>query len=50
MEDLKSLINEVLTPIGYNMMVTPKEIDFVIEKIALLISKGINNVMHNLER
>ena len=49
MEDLKSLINEVLTPIGYNMMVTPKEIDFVIEKIALLISKGINNVMHNLE-
>ena len=47
-DDLRSLIYEVLTPIGYNMMVTPKEIDFVIEKISLLISKGINKVIHNL--
>jgi len=44
-EDLKDLIDEVLTPIGYNMMVTPKEIDFLIEKLALLISKGINQTL-----
>ncbi len=47
--DLRSLIYDVLTPIGYNMMVTPKEIDFIIEKLSLLISKGINNVLHETE-
>lgn len=48
-DDLKSFIYEVLSPIGYNMMVTPKEIDFIIEKLSLLISKGINNVIHELQ-
>ena len=27
-EEMKQLVYEVLSPIGYNMMVTPKEIDF----------------------
>ena len=48
-EDLKSLIIEVLSPIDYNMMVTPKEIDFIIDKLSLLISKSINNVLHNIK-
>lgn len=48
-EELKSFISEILTPIGYNMMVTPKEIDFIIEKLVLLISKGINNVIHEIK-
>jgi len=48
-ENLKSLISEVLTPIGYNLMVTPKEIDFVIEKLSLLIGKGINSVIHEIK-
>ena len=48
-DDLKSLISEVLTPIDYNMMVTPKEIDFIIDKLSLLISKSINNVLHNIK-
>lgn len=47
-EDLKSFISEVLTPIGYNMMVTPKEIDYIIEKLSLLIAKAINNTLHNI--
>lgn len=47
-EDLKKLISEVLMPIDYNMMVTPKEIDFIIEKLSLLISKSINKVLHNI--
>lgn len=45
-EDLKLLIYEVLSPIGYNLMVTPKEIDFVIEKLSLLIANGINKSIH----
>ena len=47
--DLKSLISEVLTPIDYNMMVTPKEIDFIIDKLSLLISKSINSVIHDIK-
>lgn len=40
------LFYEVLNPIGYNLMVTPKEIDFVIKKLASLISSSINEVVH----
>lgn len=42
----KALIFDVLTPIGYNLMVTPKEVDFQIEKLAKLLSEGINEVIH----
>lgn len=40
--EIKTLITEVLTPLGYNLLVTPKEIDFVIEKLSLLLSKALN--------
>lgn len=43
----KSLIKDVLTPIGYDLVVTPKEIDFTNQKLIELISKSINNVLHN---
>lgn len=42
----KSFISEVLNPIGYNMIVTPKDIDFTIKKISSLLSNGINNTLH----
>lgn len=45
-EELKRLIDEVLSPINYNLMVTVKEIDFLIEKLVLLISNGINKSLH----
>lgn len=45
-EEVKQLIYEVLTPIGYNLMVTTKEIDFVMEKISDIIGIGINKVLH----
>jgi spore protease len=45
-EETKSLINEVLNPIGYNMIVTPKEIDFIINKLSVVISNSINNALH----
>ncbi len=45
-EETKSLIYEILTPIGYNLMVTPKEEDFIIEKLSELIGEGINKTLH----
>ena len=45
-EEIKELINEVLTPIGYNLMVTPKEIDFMIKKLASTLSDSINRALH----
>lgn len=46
-EDLKKLIFEVLSPIDYNLMVTPKEVDFIIDKMSLLIGNSINKVLHH---
>ena len=45
-EELMKLVIEVLNPIDYNFMVTPKEIDFLIEKMALLIGKGLNKSLN----
>lgn len=44
--EIRQLIFEVLTPIGYNLMVTPKEIDFVIQKLSNVLSSGINHSLH----
>ncbi len=41
-EEVKSLIAEVLTPLGYNLMVTPKEVDLVISKLSKLVSESLN--------
>ncbi len=41
-EEIKILISEVLTPLGYNLLVTPKEIDFVISKLSKLLSLALN--------
>lgn len=47
-DEIKQLLFEVLSPIGYNMMVTPKEVDFLIEKLSSLIGNGINEALHNI--
>ena len=44
--EVKQLIYEVLSPIGYNLMVTPKEINFVVEKLSDIIGNGINRALH----
>ena len=49
-EELQILIYEVLNPIGYNLMVTPKEIDFIIENLSNIISKSINNCIHDIDK
>ena len=44
--DKKSLINEVLGSLNYNFIVTPKEIDFLIDKLSFVIAGGINSSLH----
>lgn len=46
-KELKSLLLEVLLPVNYNLMVTPKEIDYVIDKLSLLLGNAINKSLHN---
>lgn len=40
------LINEVLTNIDLNLIVTPSEIDFLIDKLSNMIACAINNSLH----
>ena len=44
--EFKQLIYEVLSPLNYNLMVTPTEIDFLIEKLSTLIGNAINKTLH----
>lgn len=45
-EKKKELIYEVLNSINYNMIVTPKEIDFLIDKLSEVIANAINRSLH----
>ncbi len=45
-DEAKQLIAEVLMPLGYNLIVTPKEIDFVIKKLSDLIAESLNKSLH----
>lgn len=45
-EEIKQLLEEVLTPIGYNLIVTTKEIDFLINNLSQVLGKGINYALH----
>ncbi|WP_404453075.1 GPR endopeptidase [Virgibacillus necropolis] len=45
-EEKRSLIREVLTPIGHNLMVTPKEVDGFMKDMATVVATGINAALH----
>jgi len=45
-DEKRKLIAEVLTPIGHNLMVTPKEVDGFMIDMANLIANGINAALH----
>lgn len=47
-EKKKNLIHEVLNSIDYNMIVTPKEIDFLIDKLSETIAHAINKSLHTV--
>ncbi|WP_100331631.1 GPR endopeptidase [Bacillus xiapuensis] len=42
----RQLIHEVLSPLGHNLMVTPKEVDLFIKDTANLLANGINAALH----
>lgn len=42
----KSLIEEVLTNLNLNLIVTPTEIDFLIDKLSNLVASSLNNSLH----
>lgn len=46
-DEKRKLIHEVLSPLGHNLMVTPKEVDVFIEDMANVISAGLNAALHN---
>ncbi|MBC5638783.1 GPR endopeptidase [Ornithinibacillus sp. BX22] len=45
-EEKRKLISEVLTPTGYNMMVTPKEVDGFMVDMSHVLANGINAALH----
>lgn len=45
-EEKLSLTREVLNSINYNLIVTPKEIDFLIDNLSEVIANGINKCLH----
>lgn len=42
----KQLIHEVLSPLGHNLMVTPKEVDVFMNDMANVIAGGLNAALH----
>ena len=48
--ELETFIYEVLNPTGYNFMVTPKEIDFIVKKLSVIISESINKTIHSIDK
>lgn len=44
--DKYNLIREVLEPYGGNLVVTPKEMDEVIERVSKVVANGINLALH----
>ncbi|OCA91169.1 GPR endopeptidase [Bacillus sp. FJAT-27225] len=46
-EEKRQLIHEVLSPLGHNLMVTPKEVDVFVEDMANLIASGMNSALHS---
>lgn len=45
-EEKRRLIHEVLSPLGHNLMVTPKEVDVFIEDMSNLLANGLNAALH----
>ncbi|NBJ68577.1 MULTISPECIES: GPR endopeptidase [Clostridia] len=45
-EEKRKLITEVLTPLGHNLMVTPKEVDAFMKDMATVLANGVNAALH----
>ena len=47
-DEIRTLVAEVLNPIGYNLIVSTKEIDFSIELLGKLIGSSLNKCLHKM--
>ena len=45
-EEQKNFFHEVLTPNGYNLIVTSKDIDLEVEDLSKIVAWGINKALH----
>lgn len=45
-EEKQAFINEVLTPLGSNLIVTPKNVDAFMEDISDVLANGLNQALH----
>ncbi|AUS10633.1 GPR endopeptidase [Bacillus subtilis] len=45
-DEKRQLIHEVLSPLGHNLMVTPKEVDSFIDDMANVLANGLNTALH----
>ncbi|MGY4690370.1 GPR endopeptidase [Salibacterium sp. K-3] len=45
-QEKRQLIQEVLAPLGHNLMVTPKEVDVFMENMANVVAEGLNAALH----
>lgn len=45
-EEKRQLIHEVLTPLGQNLIVTPKEVDDFVADIGKVVADGLNCALH----
>lgn len=46
-EEKRQLIREVLTPLGYHLIVTPKEVDDFMEDMSHIMASGLNAALHD---
>ena len=46
-EEKYDLIKEVLEPFMPNVVVTPKEIDLIIDDLSIIIANGLNMALHH---
>ncbi|MFK2824427.1 GPR endopeptidase [Bacillus sp. B190/17] len=46
-DEKRQLIREVLSPLGHNLMVTPKEVDLFIKDTANLVANSLNAALHS---
>jgi spore protease len=45
-EEKREMIHEILSPLGQNLIVTPKEVDDFVGNIAKLVANGVNCALH----
>ncbi|RPF55574.1 GPR endopeptidase [Aquisalibacillus elongatus] len=45
-DEKRQLIREVLRPTGHNLIVTPKEVDELVEYMSKIVASGINQALH----